>query len=204
MRRGARTASAALLAVLTLASCADSARPQAEAPAPANLVAHTASHTFTPYGASGTLTVPVQAHRSGRCWSSSIAVPAARAYRCFAGNTILDPCFAPPHSAKPRSVACVADPWSPAVVLRLTKPLPARTPGPARNRPWALLLATGAKCVASTGTVPSVAGVNLPYQCSDATAAAVGPLTGTQLHAYDAAPTAAGLRVVAVRAMWRG
>jgi hypothetical protein len=206
MRRGAWAAGFALLAVLTVASCADSAQPQAGAPAPspATLVAHTATHTFAPYDANGDLTVPVNAHRTGRCWSSSITVPAARAYRCFAGNRILDPCFAPPHTAKARTLACVADPWSPAVLLRVTKPLPARTPGPGRNRPWALLLGTGAKCVASSGTVPSVAGVNLPYDCSDGTFAAVGAVIGKQLHAYDAAPKAAGLRVVAVRALWRG
>jgi hypothetical protein len=86
----------------------------------------------------------------------------------------------------------------------VTKPLPPRAPDPARKRPWALLLGTGAKCVASSGTVPSVAGVNLPYDCSDGTFAAVGARAGKQLHAFDAAPEAAGLRVVNVRALWRG
>ena len=204
MRRAVRAASAALLVGLTATSCASAARSPAGGTAPARPVAaHTDVRTFAPYDADGTLTVPVRGHRSGRCWSESVAAPGARAYRCFAGNTILDPCFAPPHAARPGPLACVADPWSAAVALRLTAKLPARTPDRAAGRPWALVLATGARCVASTGTVPSVAGVNLPYQCDDGTAAALTGAPGPLRHAYDAAPHAHALPEVAVRVVWR-
>ena len=203
----ARALSAALFVVLTAltaASCATSSRSRAGGPAPADPpAARTTTHTFVPYRSGGTLTVPVRGHRTGRCWSASIAVPGAHAYRCFAGNAILDPCFAPPHKATPRAVACVADPWSAAVLLRLTKPLPATPPSGPATRPWAFVLASGARCVASTGTVPSVGGVNLPYSCNDGTAAALIDRPGRVLHAYDAGLRAATLHKVAVRTVWR-
>jgi hypothetical protein len=164
----------------------------------------TVVRTFTAYDAAGRLTVPAAAHRRGHCWSASIAVLSAGAYRCFAGNAILDPCFAPPQTGRPGTVACVADPWSPAVVLRLAKPLPNDATARSANRPWAFVLASGTRCVASTGTVPALGGVNLPYQCSDGTSAALTDRGGGLLHASDAAPGAAALRRVAVRVVWRG
>jgi hypothetical protein len=164
----------------------------------------TVVRTFTAYDGAGRLTVPAAAHRRGHCWSASIAVLAAGAYRCFAGNTILDPCFAPPQTARPSRVACVADPWSPAVVLHLAKPLPDDAGAKSANRPWAFVLATGIRCVASTGTVPAVGGVNLPYHCSDGTSAALTGRTGALVHASDAAPGAAALSSAAVRVVWRG
>ena len=197
----------AAVVLLSAAGCAASSRSGAGQPgepaAPAARAPHTVVRTFAAYDGAGRLTVPVAAHRRGYCWSGSVAAPGAHAYRCFAGNTILDPCFAVPGSADPRTVACVADPWSPATVLRLTKRLPAATPSPAAPQPWAIVLAGGTRCVASTGTAPAVDGINLPYGCRDHTAAALLDRPGALRQAYAAAPTAATVRLVAVRVLWR-
>lgn len=90
---------------------------------------------------------------------------ASGAYRCLVGNDIADPCFAQPRSSKPATVACLADPWSGARVVTLTQALPRVDPlGDAAN-PWAVQLANGARCVAATGTVPTVGGVSVNLRC---------------------------------------
>jgi hypothetical protein len=123
--------------------------------------------TFHAYRADGELAVSVADISVGHCWTTSIAVPdAARAYRCLSANQILDPCFAPATPSKPLEVACIADPWSEAQVLRLTGTLP--KPGAGGDggaRPWAFVLGNGARCVAATGMVPEIRGVNLDYHC---------------------------------------
>jgi hypothetical protein len=197
---------AAVAAALLVSGCAATSRAPAAHPAPAksHFDPATVVRTFAAYDAAGRLTVPVAAHRGGHCWSASIAVLSAGAYRCFAGNTILDPCFAPPDAAEQGTVACIADPWSSAVVLRLTAPLPKDAGARSAERPWAIVLQTGIRCVASTGTVPAVDKVNLPYHCNDGTSAALTTRAGPHLHASEAAPGATTLRRAAVRVVWRG
>lgn len=135
------------------------ARPSAPS-APATTVVH----TVAPWTASGHLTVASSGAAPGSCFTSSLAAPAPTTYRCFHGNALLDPCFVSPTSD--RTVACLATPWSTAQVLTLRAALPA----PVRTgsgRLWALQLADGTHCVAATGTVPQVHGVNLSYSCGD-------------------------------------
>jgi outer membrane murein-binding lipoprotein Lpp len=131
--------------------------------------ATTTTHVFSAFGSTGTPAAGVRAHRSGSCFASSITVPDRAAYRCFAGNEILDPCFV--ESTSPRSaVACYADPWSRAVELTLKAALP--TPGPPLkiSQPWAIELADGDRCVVTTGTAPILHGLAMRYQCRSGTA----------------------------------
>jgi len=119
-------------------------------------------HVFAAFDSSGAPAAGVAAHRSGTCWTSSITVAARGAYRCFAGDQILDPCFA----AVSRDVVdCYGDPWSKAVELTLKSRLP--TPGaPLKiSQPWALELAGGNRCVATTGTTDFIDQVAMRYQC---------------------------------------
>lgn len=206
MRASHVAAVAAVAAVLLVSGCAASSRASAGHPAaqPSHSAPVTVVRTFAAYDGAGRLAVPVAAHRRGHCWSASIAVLSAGAYRCFAGNTILDPCFALPDAARQGTVACIADPWSSAIVLRLTAPLPKDVGARSAERPWAIVLQTGVRCVASTGTVPAVDKVNLPYHCNDGTSAALTTRAGPLLHASDAAPGAATLHRAAVRVVWRG
>jgi hypothetical protein len=159
---------------ILVAGCASHAKAQARAghpttttrstPAPAPPVG-TKVESFRAYDATGRLTVKVADVADGRCWTNSLGAPAADTFRCFKGdNVILDPCFARPGASAPAEVACVLTPWSEATVLRLTEPLPKSDPIKA-VKPWALLLRDGQHCVASTGMVPTVSGVDLDYQC---------------------------------------
>jgi hypothetical protein len=58
------------------------------------------------------------------------------------------------------------------------------------------------RCVASTGTVPAVGGVNLPYHCTDGGDAAVDQPAGTALAAQYAAPRATALTPMRVTTIW--
>jgi hypothetical protein len=126
----------------------------------------TAMRTFVPFRSDGAPAAGVAAHRSGTCFTTSITVATRDAYRCIAGNTLLDPCFA--RSQDARNLYCYAGPWSDATRLHLTKSL-ASTVGAAApirfTHPWAIRLSGGIQCVASGGTTDVVRGIALSYQC---------------------------------------
>lgn len=160
--------------------------------------------TFTAYTAGGAVSVPVAARTTGSCWTNSIAVPDPRAYRCLAGNQIMDPCFAPARATAPTTVACVAAPWDPATLLTVTGPLPPPATEHLVSHPWALQLANGARCVASTGTAPSVDGVTLNYVCGPDADAGTGHATGLPVLVSYGAPGGAALTRVSVTTIWDG
>lgn len=112
--------------------------------------------------------IPEGTPRSGECWTSSNAVVRPGAWRCMVGNGIYDPCFSTPRLSG--AVICDANPATGAqgFVLKLTKPLPQSSPGvPSQPRPWLLRLADGSRCEILTGTIAFVAGLDVPYGCSD-------------------------------------
>lgn len=197
----------ALLPVLVLAACASHgpAQPGGGSQPGGGAQPRTVIKTFHAYRADGGLTVQVADIAVGHCWTTSIAVPdTAGAYRCLSANQILDPCFAPAKPSKPLEVACIADPWSQAQVLRLTGKLPKRGPGGGGARPWALVLDNGARCVAATGMVPEIRGVNLDYHCRngrDAGALNTNRALGTAAYADQRGQT---LKRVPITTIWRG
>jgi hypothetical protein len=158
---------------------------------------------FRAFTAAGRPATPVRAGGSGSCFITSITVPQAGAYRCLAGNRLLDPCFAPPAMASPDTVICYADPWSAGQRIHLTARLP--TPRPlAHPRPWAIRLANGARCVAVTGVAQSDHGVAMTYQCAAGHAAGLGTDGGRQLVAAYGVPPKGALSRVAVTTAWTG
>ena len=84
------------------------------------------------------------------------------------GNEIYDPCFS--NAGLTDAVICDANPanGSAGFILKLTKPLPEPfSKGPAYPRPWLVKLADGTTCEIETGTIALVAGLEVPYGCSD-------------------------------------
>jgi hypothetical protein len=159
--------------------------------------------TFDPYDSDGRLTVAVRHRVRGHCWESSLAAPASDSYRCLAGNAILDPCFTSSASTtRPATLACFTSPWSKATVLRLTHKLPA--PQQLPDRPWAVVLAKGTRCVAATGTAPFVRGVGLGYQCADGTWAALRGVHSAHVHALVGRENGHTLTRTSVTTLWRG
>jgi hypothetical protein len=179
--------------------------PHATAPGSGLPARHaTVVTTFTPYTSADTLTVPVAAHATGHCWTGSIVVPVAKAYRCLVGNEIADPCFAPRHPARPDTVACVSAPWSAARVVALTDPLPKTTSRGHAGNPWAVQLANGAHCVAATGTVQNVGSVLLNLLCPHGTAAGGLDTSGPVWTVKYGTAATGRLSDVAVTAAWKG
>jgi hypothetical protein len=148
MLRLTRTALLLVLALLAVASFAED-------------VHETKVTVFTP-------AVPVGRSRRGECWTDSIAVVRRGAYRCMLGNEIYDPCFTNLNLSD--AVICGANPatGSKGFILNLTKPLP-KPPAHESDqpRPWLIKLADGTTCEIQTGTIAFVAGLELPYGCSD-------------------------------------
>jgi hypothetical protein len=179
---------------LVIAGCADSAT-RAPAASPARTPTPVAqAKVFVPVSTSPGRTL------HGTCWTSSITVHSSAAYRCYAGNTILDPCFAATRSA--RVVTCYADPWSPGTSVLLTAALPKPAPLPVTH-PWALELANGKRCVAATGVVNRVAGVPLLYHCQHGGAAGLPVTRDGHTEVRYVAPGSRTAVPVAVSVTWQ-
>jgi hypothetical protein len=184
-----------MLAALDITGCADSgsgvAAPARSAAAP---IPAAQAKVFVPISSAEGRT------EHGTCWTSSITVRTADAYRCFAGNEILDPCFAQSRTA--HVVVCYADPWSPGVRVIVPTVLPAPAPL-AVSHPWALELANGKHCVAATGVVNRIGTLALLYQCRHGGSA--GPLvTHDGRSEVQYVPAGASAAVpVAVRVIWQ-
>jgi hypothetical protein len=123
---------------------------------------------FTDMGGTLSIGLAVTDNLAGSCFASSVADPfRADAFRCMAGNRILDPCFIPNPTAT--VLACVAEPlWSANVIqLTITGKLPAANKPVAMNSalPWALELANGQKCEPLTGATGEIAGLRINYGC---------------------------------------
>ncbi|HLX37768.1 MAG TPA: hypothetical protein VKR29_08200 [Candidatus Binataceae bacterium] len=134
--------------------------------------------------------------RDGYCWTQSIALPRAGAWRCMIGNAIEDPCFTTPETSS--AVICGANPATgdAGFLMRLTKPLPAIVPTSTKQpSPWIVQLAVGqgpesgpyampphkTYCSALTGTLPMVDGLALPYACWEANVESKPKLGDTQM-----------------------
>ena len=107
--------------------------------------------------------VTVRAARA-QCSAGSEAI--GRAYRCFAGNGVYDPCWAEKASAP--TVLCVPDPWArTAAELRVSAPLSAIPPADAGGvaEPWGVQLSGGQRCVLAQGAHNAFRGQVIDYYC---------------------------------------
>ena len=107
---------------------------------------------------------PVQ---EGACWTNSLAVSSAYAWRCMVGDSISDPCFEIP--SQPDRLVCEPDPLTddPGFALQLAEPLPLPEGGVgAAGGPWLLELADGSRCGIATGATGAVDGERIGYLCT--------------------------------------
>jgi hypothetical protein len=141
-------------------------------------------------------TVPNAPQREGYCWTDSIAVTRAGAWRCMIGNTIADPCFSIAEFSD--AVVCGANPATSTAgfLLRLTQALPPTSgvalPPPS---PWMVVLAIGGGqvpgpyampppktfCSVLTGTSPVVDGQAVPFLCWEENVESKPKLGDTQI-----------------------
>lgn len=113
---------------------------------------------FHPSGVAG---APVK----GNCWTESIALQRADAWRCMVGNFIFDPCFSATTHAT--SVICNAYPTHPVGMrVTLASPLPTHS-ATHITRAWSLVLGDGTYCAAFTGTIGLYHGLPMYYGCTN-------------------------------------
>ncbi len=141
------------------ASSQPPATPEAAAPigeAPAAAITATQVITYTPGP-------PTGEPQAGSCWTNSLAVWRADAWRCFVGNSIYDPCF-----EADGDVICGASPVTTTVsfALELTEPLPASSmPDDPAGHAWLVELPDGTVCEFATGATGGVDGERINYLC---------------------------------------
>jgi hypothetical protein len=127
---------------------------------------------LTPFGAKGLSDgIQVTDRVSGKCFASSAASPTRPdAWRCSAGNSILDPCYQRIMGDEKQLACPVEGPWSQKVILlTLTDAVPSE-PHKETSRettlPWAMELGNGQRCSLFTGATAPVAGMRINYGCS--------------------------------------
>jgi hypothetical protein len=95
------------------------------------------------------------------------------AYRCFAGNAILDPCWVQAGSSD-NHVICLTAPWSHAAIrLHVTKYDNSAMVSPSRE-PWGIRLANGTRCAFVQGASSTVHGRRLSYFCQNSKTVLLG------------------------------
>ena len=164
-RTGGRTTPFPVLMLILLAVVAAGLAACSSGPAPAALTATRQVHV-SPVSADGS---PVRGFRTTQtvsgasCEAGSEAI--GRAYRCIAGNSLFDPCWAA-RAAAP-TVLCLPFPWSVTDVrLEVGAPLSAIPAEPGSNEPWGVELATGQRCVLLQGAHSLFAGRVIDYYCN--------------------------------------
>lgn len=124
--------------------------------APAAAITATLVITYTPEP-------PTGEPQAGSCWTNSLAVWRADAWRCFVDSSIYDPCF-----TVDGDVICGASPvtTTASFALELTEPLPAPTvPDDTSGHAWLVELPDGTVCEFATGATGGVDGERINYWC---------------------------------------
>ena len=147
---------------------------------------------------------------AGHCVSSARSTPRADAWRCFADEHFIDPCFSA--TSRSRKVLCPLDPWSKTVrLVELSRRLPRVAKRPVRTyAPWGIWTLNAKRCVlAVSGATLRLAGQRVRYECAGS-----GFLVGyAQVRArewaigyvprYDLANPHLHLRRIGITDVWR-
>jgi hypothetical protein len=163
-------ATAALLGTLVLTAGCGSGSPSASAGPPASVASHTRVVDVSPVTGAG---VMAGGFRSAATITGASCIPGSeaigRAYRCFAGNEVYDPCWplrATTGRASTTTVLCLLAPWS-RTAARLTvrsQPGPVPALGPV-TEPWGVQLQDGTRCVLVQGAHVPFDGTPVDYYC---------------------------------------
>jgi hypothetical protein len=135
----------------------------AAAPRPAT-VAH---HTVWFRGGEPAPALLITLDLSGFCVGAARSSARPDAWRCFADDHWIDPCFSA--TSRSRIVLCPIDPWSKSVrIVELTRRLPpVRTRADRKHAPWGIWTANGKRCVISvSGANLVLDGERVRYECA--------------------------------------
>lgn len=126
----------------------------------------------TPFTADGHLRGDLHVARQarGNCEPGSDSLP-NNVYRCFFGNTIVDPCWRDWRARAP-AVVCLEEPWAHTVVRLRLAAVPQASSGHSdlRAEPWGITLGSGERCLAFQGAHDTLTGKEgapvIDYYCS--------------------------------------
>ena len=152
------------LVFCTAAACVAAGTSFATA-APAATVTPTAIVNLSPVTASGALATGYTVTKHllrGHCETGTIST--GNGYRCFAGKTVLDPCWV---TSSKKYVDCLAQPWAYDVVqLKVSKGYSNYGGVQAKaDLPWGVQLAGGTRCLRIQGTPAFIDGQVQTYRC---------------------------------------
>ena len=164
---------------------------------------------LTPFGVKGLADgLQVSQRVSGKCFAASAASSTRPdAWRCSAGNAILDPCYQRIMGDEKQLACPIEGPWSPKVLLLTLTEASLNEPRKEMPRdsalPWAIELANGKRCSLFTGATAPVAGMRINYGCPGGFQV-VGDIdrSGRVWHVFFQAENASALEQVDVAVAW--
>ncbi|MFD4612722.1 serine/threonine protein kinase [Streptomyces sp. NPDC058440] len=161
------------------ASSSPIGRPAASAPShtPAAAVSsvqatQTQVVTISPWSPDGTPAggITITDRASGSCFGTAESTMRTDAWRCSAGDRILDPCFSPDSNPEDTSALCLDGAPNRMVELSVPQGFPGNNdhmPGGPDIEPITLVLSNGARCSFTGGGTSTLAGQRLNYGCDN-------------------------------------
>ncbi|MDQ0600126.1 hypothetical protein QF037_004471 [Streptomyces canus] len=130
----------------------------------------------------------VVGRQTGSRPSISFNSSAPNTWRCFSGDRVDDPCYAPEMDLKPKYLLCPGTPWEGSAwrvdINSLPEPDSYAAPEDPWGKPWALEVQVPdssrhvLRCVTHGGTLSSVLGKTVWYVCLDDDGGETGYLVG--------------------------
>jgi len=128
--------------------------------------------TLSPWSPGGTPAtgITISDRASGSCFGTAESTMRTDAWRCTAGDRILDPCFSPDSDPSDTSALCLDGAPDRMVELSVPEGFPGNNdhmPGGPDIEPIILVLANGARCSFAGGGTATLAGQRLNYGCDN-------------------------------------
>ncbi|MGW2854556.1 serine/threonine protein kinase [Streptomyces sp. NPDC001221] len=128
--------------------------------------------TLSPWSRDGTPAtgITITDRASGSCFGTAESTMRTDAWRCTAGDRILDPCFSPDSNPEDTSALCLDGAPTRMVELSVPQGFPGNNdhmPGGPDIEPIIVVLANGARCSFTGGGTSTLAGQRLNYGCDN-------------------------------------
>ncbi|MGW3130671.1 serine/threonine-protein kinase [Streptomyces sp. NPDC001123] len=128
--------------------------------------------TLSPWSPGGTPAtgITITDRASGSCFGTAESTMRTDAWRCTAGDRILDPCFSPDSDPSDSSALCLDGAPDRMVELSVPEGFPGNNdhmPGGPDIEPIILVLVNGARCSFAGGGTATLAGLRLNYGCDN-------------------------------------
>ncbi|MEW2491512.1 serine/threonine-protein kinase [Streptomyces sp. NPDC048411] len=147
-------------------------KAQASTAAASSAPTQTQVVTLSPWSPGGTpaADITITGRASGSCFGTAESTMRTDAWRCTAGDRLLDPCFSPDSNPEDTSALCLDGAPDRMVELSVPEGFPGNNdhmPGGPDIEPIIIVLANGARCSFAGGGTATLAGQRLNYGCDN-------------------------------------